>query len=218
MTQAIIQDLKRRYTTKSFDKTKRISPEKLVVLYEAMRLTPSSINSQPWKFIVLTTDSAKKRMAKTFVNKFQFNQPHIINASHIILFAHNSTYRREDYEKVIDKGIEDGRTAPDKKESAFAAYAFAELNTDKNGNNGPWTKAQTYIALGNALHTLARLKIDSTPMEGIDIELVEAEFAKELAGYSCDVALAIGYHLEGEDYNAKLPKSRLELEDILQEI
>jgi nitroreductase/dihydropteridine reductase len=40
-------------------------------------------------------------------------------------------------------------------------------------------------------------------------------FSEELAGYQCDVALAIGYHHPDEDFNARLPKSRLALEDIL---
>ncbi|MCB4776599.1 MAG: hypothetical protein LGB73_07520, partial [Sulfurovum sp.] len=77
---------------------------------------------------------------------------------------------------------------------------------------------QLYIALGNSLHTLARLKIDSTPLEGIDIERVNKEFAKEFDGYQCDVALAIGYRNENEDYNAVLPKSRRKMEDIITHI
>ena len=61
---------------------------------------------------------------------------------------------------------------------------------------------------------LARLKIDSTPLEGIDIDLVNQEFKEELGGYQCDVALAIGYRHAEDDYNAKLPKSRREPDDI----
>jgi len=72
--------------------------------------------------------------------------------------------------------------------------------------------------LGNALHTLARLKIDSTPMEGIDTDLVNKEFSEELAGYQCDVALAIGYQHPEEDYNAKLPKSRREADSVFLKI
>jgi nitroreductase/dihydropteridine reductase len=40
-------------------------------------------------------------------------------------------------------------------------------------------------------------------------------FSEELAGYQCDVALAIGYHHPDEDFNASLPKSRLALKDII---
>ncbi len=215
MTHPIISDLNARYTTKKYDPSKKVSQEDLAVIMEALRLSASSINSQPWKFIVIESDEAKQRMHDTFINKFQFNQPHIFNASHIILFAHNPAYTRADYEAVIDKGIDDKRTKPEEKESAFAGFAFAELNTDETGNTAAWTKAQTYIALGNTLHTLARLDIDSTPMEGIDSEMISQEFSKELDGHVCHVALAIGYRDESMDYNAKIPKSRLAMEDVI---
>jgi nitroreductase/dihydropteridine reductase len=218
MKHPIIDDLEWRYTTKKYDSSKKIPQKDLDILFEAMRLSASSINSQPWKFIIIESDEAKQRMSNTFVNKYQFNQPHIFESSQVILFAYNPHYTREDYAKVVDKGIEDKRTPVEKRESAFGGFVFAEQNTAESGDTSCWTKAQTYIALGNTLHTLARLKIDSTPLEGIDIELVNKEFAKELEGYQCDVALAIGYHHPEKDFNASLPKSRLSLETVLTRI
>ena len=211
----IINDLEARYTSKKYDPSKKVSQDDLAILYQALRLSPSSINSQPWKFIVIESDAAKQRMFDSFANKHQFNQPHILACSHIILFAHNPFYTRADYEKVVDKYIVDQRLPEDKKEGAFGSYVFADMNTDADGNNAHWTKLQVYIALGNAMHTLARLKIDSTPMEGVDSDLIGEIFAKELDGYECGVALAIGYHDQIEDYNAKLPKSRLTMETVL---
>ncbi|SFZ97312.1 Oxygen-insensitive NAD(P)H nitroreductase / Dihydropteridine reductase [hydrothermal vent metagenome] len=218
MTHEIIDDLQRRYTCKKYDPKRKVSQEDLDVLFEAMRLSASSINSQPWKFIVIESDEAKQRMYDTFSNKYQFNQKHVFDSSQIILFAHNPSYTREDYAKVVDKGIADGRTKVEDREKAFGGFVFAEMNTDENGDTRNWTKAQTYIALGNTLHTLARLHIDSTTLEGIDSELVQEAFKEELDGYICEVALAIGYHDTEEDFNAKLPKSRLSLEDVLVRI
>ncbi|WP_064792325.1 NAD(P)H-dependent oxidoreductase [Shewanella woodyi] len=215
MTHPIIKDLNQRHTAKKYDASKRISQSDLEIIYEAMRLSASSINSQPWKFIVIESVEAKQRMHETFANKYQFNQPHIKAASHIILFAHNPSYTRNDYANVVDKGIEDGRTKPQDREQAFGGYAFAELNTDANGNNAAWTKSQTYLALGNTMHVLARLGIDSTPMEGVDSELIGEIFKAELDGFVCEVALAAGYHHSEEDYNAALPKSRLAMQDVL---
>ena len=215
MSSTILDDLRWRYTTKKYDPNRKVSREDLDVLFEAMRLSASSINSQPWRFVVIESDEAKERMSKTFANKYEFNQPHVFDGSHIILFAHNPNYTRDDYAEVVDDGISDKRIKPEDRENAFGAFMFAELNTDANGNTARWTKAQTYIALGNTLHTLARLKIDSTPMEGIDTDLVNEEFKQELAGYECDAALAIGYHHPTEDYNAKIPKSRRRLDSIL---
>ena len=218
MPHPIIESLLWRHTTKKYDATRKIPQQDLEVLFEAMRLSPSSINSQPWKFIVIESDEAKQRMSQTFAHKFQFNQPHVFDSNLIILFAHNPQYTRQDFVEIVDKGIEDKRTKPENREAAFASFAFAKLNTDAKGDTSKWTKAQTYIALGNTLHTLARLKIDSTALEGIDTDLVNEEFKKELAGYQCDVALAIGYHHREEDYNAKLPKSRRSLKSIFVRI
>ncbi len=216
MTHPILTDLQTRYTTKKYDSNRRVSVQDLNVITEAMRLSASSINSQPWKFIVIESDEAKQRMHDTFANKFQFNQPHAKTASHIILFAHNPHYKRENYEQVINQDIVNQRTTEAQREQAFGAYAFVDLNTDNEGNNAAWTKAQTYIALGNTLHTLARLGIDSTTMEGVDSEMISEEFATELDGYVCDVALAIGYHDKEQDYNQPLPKSRLSAEQVIQ--
>jgi len=218
MNHPIIDDLLWRHTAKKYDVSRKIPQKELDVLFDAMRLSASSINSQPWKFVVIESGEAKNRMSKTFAHKHQYNQAHVFDSSQIILFAYNPRYTRDNYAEVVDKGISDNRTKAEARESAFGAFTFAEFNTDEAGDTSCWTKAQTYLALGNTLHTLARLKIDSTPMEGIDIDLVNKEFKKELDGYQCDVALAIGYHHPDEDFNAKLPKSRLRLDDILVRI
>ena len=215
MTHPIISDLEKRYTAKRYNSDMKVSAEDLAVLYEAMRLSPSSINSQPWKFIVIESDAAKQRLHDSYENMFQFNQPHAKAASHTILFAYNPKYTRDDYAAVVDKGIEDARTPREEREQAFGAFAFVDLNTDENGNNAEWTKAQLYLALGNTMHTLARLGIDSTPMEGVDKDKLGEIFADELDGYICEVALAFGYHHKDEDYNAALPKSRLNMDKVL---
>lgn len=213
MQNPILRDLQKRYTCKKYDPSRKVPQEKIEILLESIRLSASSINSQPWKFILLESHEAKQRMYRTFANKYQFNQAHAVEASHVILFAHNPQYSRNDYAKVIEQYIRDGRIRADEKDSAFGAFFFAELNTDEQGNTQVWTKNQLYLAFGNALHTLARLKIDSTSLEGIDSLMVEKEFSKELDGYKCEVALAIGYRHK-EDFNAKLPKSRLSHDEL----
>ncbi|WP_281557802.1 nitroreductase family protein [Thalassomonas sp. RHCl1] len=211
----IIVDLEKRKTSKKYDPSKRVPPEKMEILYDSLRLTASSINSQPWKFIVIESRSAKQRLAKTFSRKNPHNKKHVFDGSHVILFAHNPKYSIYDYAKVVDADIANGRGVIEDRDKYLAKFSFAELKTDLSGNNAEWTKAQVYIALGNALHTLARLDVDGTAMEGIDPELISQEFEDELAGYVCEVALAVGYH-HPEGTNAKLPKSRLAKEDIIQ--
>lgn len=216
MTHPIIDDLNWRYTTKAYDASKRISADDMNVIKEALRMSASSINSQPWKFIVIESDEAKQRFSDTFANMFQFNQPHASNASHIILFANKNHFSKEDYTKRVDVEVSSGHLPAERYNDMMGAFAFAEMVSDDKGFNGHWTKAQTYLALGNVMHTLARLRIDSTPMEGVDAELIGEIFAKELGDdYECTVALAMGYHQDGEDYNHGLPKARLPQDDTI---
>lgn len=215
MKHEIISDLENRYTTKKYDPSKKVSAEDLAVLLEALRLSASSINSQPWKFVVIESDEAKQRMHDSFANMHQFNQHHINACSHVILFAHKLEYTRDDYDAVLNKAVTDTRITEAQKEAAFGSFKFVELNCDEQGQHKAWTKPQAYLALGNALHTLARLKIDSTTMEGVDSTLISEIFSDELSGYECHVALAIGYHHPSEDFNAALPKSRKAFEDVI---
>ncbi|RSD31289.1 nitroreductase family protein [Vibrio pectenicida] len=215
MAHPIIADLNKRYTTKKYDASKRISAENMQIIKEALRLSASSINSQPWKFIVIESDEAKERLHGTFANNFQFNQPHAKEASHTILFAYDPKFTKEKFSKRVDAEVSSGHLPADMYDQFMGAYLFAEMCTDENGYNGGWTKAQVYIAVGNLLHTLARLGVDSTPMEGVDAELIGKEFEAELDGHVCEVAVALGYTKADEDYNHGLPKARLALDDVL---
>lgn len=217
MTHQIIKDLNARYTVKAYDESKKISADDMAVIKEALRMSASSINSQPWKFIIIESDEAKERFHHTFDNMFQFNQPHAKTASHHIIFAHKKHFTKDDYKRRVDIEVESGHLPADRHEAMMGAIAFAEMVADENGNNAAWTKAQTYIALGNILQVLARLGIGSTPMEGVDAGAIGKEFAKELGDdYESTFALAMGYHKSPEDYNHGLPKARLPQEEIIQ--
>ncbi len=49
--------LAERYSPRAFDSDRPVEREKLVALFEAARWAPSSMNRQPWRFIVATKDN-----------------------------------------------------------------------------------------------------------------------------------------------------------------
>ncbi|MGR5120024.1 nitroreductase family protein [Vibrio astriarenae] len=216
MSHQIIKDLHSRYTAKKYDAAKKISAEDMEVILEALRLSASSINSQPWKFVIVESDEAKQRLHDSFANKHQFNQPHAKEASHTILFAYDPNFTKEKFAKRVDAEVSSGHLPAEMYDQFMGAYAFAEMNTDESGFNGTWTKAQVYLALGNIMHVLARMGIASTPMEGVDGKLLGELFKDELDGHVCELALSMGYHKDGEDYNFGLPKARLAREQIIE--
>ena len=55
----ILKTLQERYTTKRYDPTLRLSEGELQQIREILRLAPSSINSQPWAFDILSDEETK---------------------------------------------------------------------------------------------------------------------------------------------------------------
>ncbi|MEP5133634.1 nitroreductase family protein, partial [Nonlabens ulvanivorans] len=53
-----------RYTTKEYDVTKKISESDMSEVKNLLRMSPSSVNLQPWHFIIAKTEEGKTRMAK----------------------------------------------------------------------------------------------------------------------------------------------------------
>ena len=57
---------KTRYTTKAYDPIRKIPQEQITRLLEILRLTPSSINIEPWHFFIADNQAAKERIAKAW--------------------------------------------------------------------------------------------------------------------------------------------------------
>ena len=53
-----------RYTTKAYDVSSQVDQAIIDELLELLRLSPSSVNSQPWHFVVASTAEGKARLAK----------------------------------------------------------------------------------------------------------------------------------------------------------
>lgn len=55
---------RQRYTTKAYDASRQVFQAIIDELLELLRLSPSSVNSQPWHFVVASRAEGKARLAK----------------------------------------------------------------------------------------------------------------------------------------------------------
>lgn len=189
---------KNRYATKNYDSSKIISGENIQALQEILRLSPSSINSQPWKFIFISNPKIKRKLA----NFSYHNKEKIEQSSHLIVFC------------VIDdiKKFE-SRLLNSLPENAINYYnSFLKPLSEKEIKT--WLQNQVYLSLGFCLSACASLNIDSTPLEGI----MKDEYDKilQIESYNSLFAVAIGYR-NPTDFNQPLikSKSRLKLDEII---
>ena len=192
---------KERYTTKKYDSTKKISDELVDDLKEILHLSPSSINSQPWRFTFISDENLKEGLAKVSMH----NEEKVKQASHIVVFS------------VIDNvGLFEKQIAENLPEAAIAYYN-KNIKPGTDEQIKAWMTNQVYLALGFFLSAAASLGIDSTPMEGINA----AEYDRVLKphGYRTLFAVALGYR-DADDFNQPdiKAKSRIELDKVVYSI
>ncbi len=65
----ILDEIRRRFSTKAFDPNKDLTPETVATLFEAARWAPSSLNEQPWRYLIFTkANPDPRRKAEACLN------------------------------------------------------------------------------------------------------------------------------------------------------
>lgn len=206
----IAQIAQARYTTKAFDPERKVPEAVIDQLCAVLRNAPSSVNSQPWHFIIAASPEARARVAKATQGGFAYNEPKLRNASHVIVLCGRTRLDDAHLDAVIGKENRDGRYATpeamamqDKTRRFYVNLHQNELKDDR-----AWIERQVYLALGALLLAAGAESVDACPMEGFDAAALDAELGLAEQGLSSVVLVALGYR-GADDFNAKLPKSRL---------
>jgi len=188
-----------RYTTKAYASDQKINADKIAHLQKALHLSPSSINSQPWKFTFVSDPTVKQALAAASY----WNAQKIENASHLVIFSVIDNIAN--FEQQMEKHL---------PESSITYYQnFVKIKGETAIKN--WFTQQVYLSLGFFLAACATMEIDSTPMEGIQNEQYDEII--QLNGYKTLFAVAIGYRaLDDKNQPSITPKTRLPIENIIR--
>lgn len=201
---------KTRYTTKAYDANKKIPQAQLNKLLEILRFSPSSVNIQPWHFLIAQSDAAKQRIAAGLTGAYVYNAAKVLNSSHTLVFCTRTDISPEYLEQLLQQDALSGRFKDDKAKQAQrdTRHGYVEYYRNELNNLNAWLENQTYLALGQLLFAAAMEGIDATPMEGFDRNSINQEFGLSEKNLKASVIVALGYRSE-HDFNANLPKSRL---------
>jgi nitroreductase / dihydropteridine reductase len=207
-TQELLAQLNRRYATKQFDTTKKLSAEQLDALLETLRLSPSSFGLQGWGFVVVEDAAIRAQLLP-----YAWNQPQITDASHLIVLCRRTDVDTDFVTRFIEstaaaRGI-DAATL-DGYKGMMLGFLEGKSEDDKN----TWLAKQTYVAQGMLLSSCAMLGIDACPMEGFD----PAKF-NEILGLAdhnlaaCTI-VPVGFRNKADGY-AHAAKVRFAKEDVI---
>lgn len=209
-----------RHTCKAYDPSRKIPDAQIEQLKTLLRYAPSSVNSQPWHFVIAATDEAKQRIAKaTTQPPYSSNAPKILNASHVVVLCARTALDDAHLAKLLELEEGAGRLpTPEGKEMQHKGRSFyVNLHRFDIRDTQDWMEKQVYLALGTLLLGAATLGIDATPIEGFDPRVLNEELGLRARGLTSVVVAALGYRSD-DDFNAKLPKARLPVETVISEI
>ena len=198
-----------RRTCKAFDPNRKIPDAVMADLRTVLRFAPASVNSQPWHFIVASSDEGKAKIAATLAGSYAYNAPKVAKCSHVVVLCAKTDLDATHLLAILTQEEADGRfpTAEGKTLQNNSRSFYVKSHQDKNDLD-TWVDRQVYIALGNLLLAAGAVGVDACPMEGIDAEAIDVALGLREKGLRCVVMAALGYSGE-DDFNAKLPKSRL---------
>ncbi len=207
----VLTQLKWRYATKKFDPMKAIAPELWAKLEEATTLAPSSYGLQAWKFLVITDPAVRKQL-----HAVSWNQPQIVEASHLVVFAAKNPPTPADVERHIARTMEVRGLTVDALDG-FKQKMLGSLSRMTETEAHAWAARQCYIALGVFLSSCALTGVDACPMEGFQNPEYDEILGLKLRGYASVVIATAGYR-SANDAAAKLAKSRYVVDEVIERV
>lgn len=203
----------RRASTRSYDAERKIPVEDFKTILEMGRLSPSSVGSEPWQFLVIQNPELRQKL-----KPFSWGMANTIeSASHIvvILAKKNARFDSDFFADIMDRRGFTGEN----REKAFAKYRQFQVEdiaiADDERALFDWASKQTYIALGNMMTGATLLGVDSCAIEGFNYALANQVLAD--AGlfdpneWGVSVMITFGYR------NKEIkPKARKEFDEVVK--
>lgn len=213
MNRSCLELSQQRYTTKHYDPTKKVSDEQIKTLMEILRNAPSSLNVQPWHFIVIDNHKSQDKILPAIA---EMNHSRVTDSSHTIVFCIKSPLTEDFLLRVNEKESQDGRYKDEAmKQERLDSLMNAVFNGKAKSAEGldAWEKHQLYIALGQLLYATEQMGIDSTAIGGFNPSKLDQILGLTAKGLKSEVLVTIGFRAEN-DSNAKRPKSRLNQDEL----
>lgn len=202
-----------RAACRVYDPHRKISREDMDYILELGRLSPSSVGSEPWKFLVLQNQAIQEELAPVC---WGIKHP-MSEMSHLVVILAKKNAR---YDSAFMKtSLQKRGLTPEQLEKTLLRYKeFQEVHMKVLENERAlfdWCSKQTYIALGNMMTGAAMIGIDSCPIEGFNYDIVNqilseaGLFDPNEYGVSC--MITFGYRAASIK-----PKYRKPTEDVIE--
>ncbi|GBU07421.1 NAD(P)H-dependent oxidoreductase [Bacteroidales bacterium] len=207
---SLLKQLQWRYAAKRMN-GQEVPKDKMEIILESIRLAPTSMGLQAFHVFVVSDEQTK-----TMIYEKSCRQNQIKEASHILIFAANTTISWQQVDSYLEN-IATIRNVDMESLQDFRTY-FSPIISKSPEKQFIWTSRQTYIALAYATIAAAHESVDATPIEGFKIEALDELLSLKEKGLSAVSILALGYRDQENDYLTNAKKVRKNKEELFTAI
>lgn len=211
MKHPIIEDLSWRYAVKKYHSERKIKEDDLQTLLESIRLAPSSLGVQPYQILLIQDLPLREQLFEA-----SYKQKQVVEASHLLAFCAKTSFSEEELCAYIQL-CASTRNVSYESLAGFEKMIRNWIDKLDEKSFLEWSTRQCYLVLGQFLHSCASMRIDATPMEGIDLNRYDDLLGLADKNLKCVLACPIGYR-HPEDKYGLLPKVRKSLSEVIVEI
>lgn len=207
-----MEQLNWRYATKTFDSERKIDPADWHALEEALRLSPSSLGLQLWKFIVVEDPALREKLRPA-----AYGQSQITDAAKLVVFTVKKHITDADIDAHLQRIAEVRGISLDELAPLRGMARSSVLQAMDEPAREAWARRQIYIALGILLTSAAMLGIDACPMEGFSPPEFDAILGLEERGFTTAVIATVGYRSADDKY-ADMKKVRYPADEVIEHV
>lgn len=178
--------LKSRRSVRYYDSTVKISREEMTQMLEEASLAPSSVNLQPWRFIVIQSPEAKAKLLP--LAKFNTNQ---VETSSAVLAVFGDLNFPDYAEEIFSDAVKLGYMSQEVKDQRLASYLPLL-------NSLPVEKRRDSVLIDAGLISMQFMLVarahgyDTNPIGGYDKEQIAEAFGLDPERHVPVMLISIG--------------------------
>lgn len=192
-----------RRSIRKYDPSVKISKEEMTEILTEATLAPSSVNMQPWRFLVIESDEAKAKLLP--IAKFNGLQVET-SAAMIAIFGDLNNF--DNAEEIYGTAVERGLMPAEVKENQLSRLSahFATLPHDINKDT---------VLIDGALVAMQLMLVarahgyDTNPIGGYEKDQIAEVFGMEKDRYVPVMLLSIGKAADAGYQSVRLPIDKI---------
>ncbi|MBL5856499.1 nitroreductase family protein [Bacillus sporothermodurans] len=188
-----------RRSIKSYDKNVKISREEMEEILTLATRAPSSVNMQPWRFLVIESPEAKAKLAPLA----RFNQTQVETSS-VVIAVFGDLNNFEKFEEIYGAAVDKGLMPLEVKEQIHASFsgyyetASREEMKDVVLVDGGLVSMQLMLAA-------RAYGYDTNPMGGYEKDQIAEAFGLDKERYIPVMLISIGKAADNGHPSVRLP-------------